>query len=160
MIFFIGFCQTKMYLLKTKNDKNYLVNTKAKHIHEEESNDEEESFNFFESSGDPENDESDNQDHVLEDRNDSLAKLTEEMENIERGVRPSVGNIRINENTLQDIVNKNSEGETGVPTHIWDGWFEKRVVDDHKQQENSSVPVLENLESSKHFSEHSVFPNI
>ena len=100
-----------MYLLKTKNDKNYLVNTKAKHIHEEESNDEEESFNFFESSGDPENDESDTEDHAWEERNDSLAKLTEEMENIERGVRPSVGNIRINENTLQDIVNKNLEGD-------------------------------------------------
>ena len=107
MIFFIESCWTKSYLFKTKKDKDFLVKTKGKHGHKEESNDEEESAE--EDSG---------HDYVLGNSDESLSKLREEIHNIARGLRPRVGNIRLDESALQEIISRNSVEETTEPSYI------------------------------------------
>ena len=107
MIFFIESCRTKSYLFKTKKDKDFLVKTKGKHGHKEESNDEEESAE--EDSG---------HDYVLGNSDESLSKLREEIQNIAKGLRPRVGNIRLDESALQDIMSRNSIEETTEPSYI------------------------------------------
>ena len=107
MIFFIESCRTKSYLFKTKKDKDFLVKTKGKHSHKEESNDEEESAE--EDSG---------HDYVLGNSDESLSKLREEIQNIAKGLRPRVGNIRLDESALQEIMSRNSVEETTEPSYI------------------------------------------
>ena len=108
MIFFIeSSCRTKSYLFKTKKDKDYLVKTKGKQGHREESNDEEESAEA--GSG---------HDYVLGNSDESLSKLREEIQNIARGLRPRVGNIRLDESALQEIMSRNSVEETTEPSYI------------------------------------------
>ena len=107
MIFFIESCRTKSYLFKTKKDKDFLVKTKGKHGHKEESNDEEESAE--EDSG---------HDYVLGHSDESLSKLREEIQNIAKGLRPRVGNIRLDESALQEIMSRNSVEETTEPSYI------------------------------------------
>ena len=107
MIFFIESCRTKSYLFKTKKDKDFLVKTKGKHGHKEESNDEEESAE--EDSG---------HDYVLGNSDESLSKLREEIQNIAKGLRPRVGNIRLDESALQEIMSRNSVEETTEPSYI------------------------------------------
>ena len=109
VIFFIESCRTKSYLFKTKKDKDFLVKTKGKHGHKEESNDEEESDLHEEDSG---------HDYVLGNSDESLSKLREEIQNIAKGLRPRVGNIRLDESALQEIMSRNSVEETTEPSYI------------------------------------------
>ena len=107
MIFFIESCWTKSYLFKTKKDKDFLVKTKGKHGHKEKSNDDEESAEA--GSG---------HDYVLGHSDESLSKLREEIQNIAKGLRPRVGNIRLDESALQEIMSRNSVEETTEPSYI------------------------------------------